>query len=111
MQHARVAVIGSDTKDKLFSGRNALHEKVRIDGISFEVIGVLAAKMQAGDDNINRVGYVPFTTMADLKDTHYLDTIWFNYETPEYLRLEQSVRNTLAPAHKFEPADRRALLV
>jgi putative ABC transport system permease protein len=110
-QRAHVVVLGSEAKEKLFSGRNALHEKVRIDGISFEVIGVLAPKMQAGDDNINRVGYVPFTTMADLKDTHYLDTIWFNYETPEYLRLEQSVRNTLAPAHKFEPADRRALLI
>ena len=110
-QRAHVVVLGSEAKEKLFSGRNALHEKVRIDGISFEVIGVLAPKMQAGDDDINRVGYVPFTTMADLKDTHYLDTIWFNYETPEYLRLEQSVRYILAPAHKFEIADRRALLI
>ena len=37
--------------------------------------------MQAGDDNINRVIYIPFTTMSGLKDTHYLDSIWFNYET------------------------------
>lgn len=110
-QRAHVVVLGSEAKEKLFSGRNALHERVRVDGISFEVIGVLAPKMQAGDDNINRVGYVPFTTMADLKDTHYLDTIWFNYETPEYLRLEQSVRYILAPNHKFNPSDRRALLI
>jgi putative ABC transport system permease protein len=110
-QRAHVVVLGSEAKEKLFSGRSALHEKIRIDGVSFEVIGVLAPKMQAGDDNINRVGYVPFTTMADLKDTHYLDTIWFNYETPEYLRLEQSVRYTLAPPHKFEPQDRRALMI
>jgi len=111
MQRAHVIVLGSEAKEKLFSGRNALHERIRIDGISFEVIGVLAPKMQAGDDNINRVGYVPFTTMSDLKDTHYLDTIWFNYETPEYLRLEQSVRYILAPQHKFDPKDRRALLI
>ncbi len=45
--------------------------------------------MQAGDDNINRVIYIPFTTMSDLKDTHYLDSIWFNYETPAYEDLEQ----------------------
>jgi len=45
MQHARVAVIGSDTKDKLFSGRNAIGERIRVDGISFEVVGVLAPKM------------------------------------------------------------------
>ncbi len=111
MQHARVAVIGSDTKDKLFSGRNAIGERIRVDGISFEVVGVLAPKMQAGDDNVNRVIYIPFTAESDLKDTHYLDSIWFNYETNEYKRLEQSVRYLMAPLHQFNPADRRALFV
>jgi len=111
MQRARVAIIGSDTREKLFSGRNALGEYIRIDGISFEVVGVLAPKMQAGDDNINRIVYVPFTTMSDLKDTHYLDSIWFNYETNDYQRIEQSVRYIMAAQHKFNPADRRALFV
>src|SRR5580698_3105989 len=92
IQRARVAVIGSETKEQLFSGRNALGEHIRINGISFEVIGILGPKMQAGDDVINRVVYIPFTTMNDVKDTHYLDTIWFNYETNDYLRIEQSVR-------------------
>ena len=110
-QRARVAVIGSETKEKLFSGRNALGEHIRVDGISFEVIGVLNPKMQAGDDNINRVVYVPFTTMSDLKDTHYLDSVWFNYETNDYERIEQSVRYIMAAQHKFNPADRRALFV
>jgi len=104
-------VLGSEAKEKLFSGRNALHERVRIDGLSFEVIGVLAPKMQAGNDDINKVNFVPFTTMSDLKDTHYLDSVWFNYETTEYLKLEQAVRYTLAMQHQFNPADRRALLV
>jgi putative ABC transport system permease protein len=109
MQHARVTVIGSQAKEKLFSGRDALGERIRIDGLSFEVIGVLEAKMQEGDDDINRIAYVPFTTMSDLKDTHYLDSIWFNYETPEYERLEQSARAILATEHKFDPTDRRAV--
>jgi putative ABC transport system permease protein len=111
IQRARVAVIGSETKDKLFSGRNALGEHIRLDGISYEVVGVLAAKMQAGDDNINRVVYVPFTSMSDLKDTHYLDSIWFNYETNDYERIEQSVRYIMAAQHRFNPTDRRALFV
>jgi putative ABC transport system permease protein len=111
-QHARVAVIGSEAKDKLFSGRNALGERIRVDGISFEVVGILSAKMQEGDNSdINRAVYIPFTTMSDLKDTHYLDSIWFNYETPEYARLEQSARTVLATEHKFNPTDRRAVRV
>jgi putative ABC transport system permease protein len=111
IQRARVAVIGSETKDKLFSGRNAIGEYIRIDGISFEVIGVLSGKMQAGDDDVNRVVYIPFTTMSDLQDTHYLGSIWFNYETNDYMRIEQSVRYLLATQHKFNPSDRRALYV
>jgi putative ABC transport system permease protein len=111
MQRARVAVIGSEAKEKLFSGRNALGERIRIDGLSFEVVGILNAKMQEGDDDINRTIYVPFTTMSDLKDTHYLDSIWFNYETPEYERLEESVRGVLSTEHKFSQADRRAVRI
>ena len=112
LQRAHVAVIGPEAKEKLFSGRNALHERIRIDGISFEVIGILTPKMQPGDDNnVNRVIYIPFTTVADLKDTHYLDAIWFSYEGSDYLKLEQSVRYLLAMQHKFNPTDRRALMV
>jgi putative ABC transport system permease protein len=111
IQRARVAVIGSEAKDKLFSGRNALGERIRVEGLSFEVIGVLSAKMQEGNSDINRVVYVPFTTMGDLKDTHYLDSIWFTYLTPEYERLEQSVRSIIATQHKFNQSDRQAVRV
>jgi putative ABC transport system permease protein len=111
VQRSRVAVIGSEAKEKLFSGRNALGEHIRADGLSFEVVGVLKAKMQEGNDDINRVVYVPFTTMSDLKDTHYLDTIWFNYQTPEYERIEPAVRTILSAQHKFNETDRQAVRV
>lgn len=111
LQRGHVAVIGSEAKDKLFSGRNALGEHIRVDGLSFEIIGVLTAKMQEGNDDINRVVYVPFSTMSDLKDTHYLDSIWFTYQTPEYQSLENSVRTIMAIPHKFNKADRQAVRV
>lgn len=111
VERARVAVVGSEAKEKLFSGRNALGERIRLDGLSFEVVGVLSPKMQEGNDDINRVVYIPFTTMADLKDTRYLDSIWFNYQTPEYERLEQAVRTVLAVPHRFNQADHQAVRV
>jgi len=111
VQRARVAVIGSEAKEKLFSGRNALGERIRVDGLSFEVVGILSAKMQEGNDDINRTVYVPFTTMGDLKDTHYLDTIWFNFETPEFERIEPAVRTILSTQHKFSETDREAVRV
>jgi putative ABC transport system permease protein len=111
IQRARVAVIGSEAREKLFSGRNALGEHIRLDGLSFEVIGVLKAKMQEGNDDINRVIYIPFSSVGDLKNTHYLDSIWFTYQTPEYESLEQSVRSIMATQHKFNQTDHQAVEV
>jgi len=110
-QRARVAVIGSEAKEKLFSGRNAIGERVRINGLSFEVIGVLKPKMQEGDNNNNRIVYIPFSSMIDLQDTHYLGAIWFSYEVNDYQGLERRVRDVLAAEHKFDAKDRRALLI
>jgi len=111
MQHSRVAVIGSEAKTKLFSGRFALGEYIRMNGISFQVIGVLEPKMQEGDDNINRIIYIPFTTMSDIKNTQYLDGIWMDYEGLDYEKAERMVRSTMAQAHSFRPDDRRAIFV
>ncbi len=110
-QRARVAVIGAEAKDKLFSGRDAIGEYIRLDGLSFKVIGVYSPKMQEGDNNINRLIFIPFTTASDLMDTHYLKSIWFNYETNEFEHVEQLVRKVMATQHKFDPADRRGLMI
>ena len=111
LQRARVVVIGSEAKEKLFSGRKALHERIRIDGLSFEVVGVVSPKMQESNSDINRTLYVPFTTMGDLKDTHYLDSIWFTYATPEHEKLEMTVRSLLASQLKFNQTDQQAVFV
>jgi putative ABC transport system permease protein len=109
-QRNHVAVIGSQAKTKLFSGIFPLGQTVRLNGISFEVIGVLKAKMQEGDDNINRLVYIPFSTMGDIKDTKYLDGIWFNYRG-DPKAVEHALRNTLAASHAFRPSDRNAIWV
>ncbi len=110
-QKGRVAVIGSEAKTKLFSGVYALGQRIRINGISFEVIGVIEPRMQEGDSDINRQIYIPFSAMGDLKDTHYLDGIWLDYETDQYEMVERGIRTTLADAHGFKPDDNRAIFV
>lgn len=109
---ARVCVLGSESKEKLFSGRFALGEKIRINGIPYEVVGVLKPRPQQGEQNsINRVVYIPFTTLSDFRDTRYIDMIWLDFLGYDYQGVERSVRNTLAQQHSFRPDDRRALLV
>jgi putative ABC transport system permease protein len=109
--HARVVVLGSEAKQKLFSGQYPLGEKVRIDGMSFEVIGVLKPKMQEGDDDINRKNWIPFVTMGDIRNTEYLGGIWLDYDGMAYMEVERGIRSTLASIHGYNPADRRAVFV
>lgn len=110
-QRAHVCVIGSEAKTKLFSGEWAVGENIRLNGVIFTIIGVLSPKMQeGGDDNRNRIIYIPFSTFSDLKDTHYLDAIWFSYHG-DHLQIEKSLRATMAAAHHFTPADHNALHV
>jgi len=109
---ARVCVLGSESKEKLFSGRFALGEKIRINGIPYEVVGVLKPRPQQGAENsINRVVYIPFPTLSDFRDTRYIDMIWLNFLGYDYQGVERSVRKTLAEQHSFRPDDKRALLV
>ena len=110
-QRAHVCVIGSEAKTKLFSGGWGLGESIRLNGEMFTIVGVLNPKMQEGEDSdINRQIYIPFNTMSDLKDTQYLDGIWFSYTGDNELA-EKSLRETLAAAHHFRPSDHNAVYV
>src|SRR5215469_11289198 len=107
-----VCVLGSESKEKLFSGRFPLGERIRINGIPYEVVGVLKARPQQGAENsINRVVYIPFPTMSDFRDTRYIDMIWLDFLGYDYQGVERSVRNTLAQQHSFRPDDKRAVMV
>ena len=105
----RVAVISSDAKLKLFSGQYALGQNIRVEGISYKVVGVLAPHMQEGDDSVNKTVYIPFSSMSDFKDTHYLDGIWMSYEGSDFELLEKQVRGALAQQYNFKPDDKRAV--
>src|SRR2546426_2007414 len=108
--HTRVAVIGSDTKKKLFSGQNALGENIRVDGISYQIVGVLKHQIQNGDDNINEHVYVPFSAMRDLANTHYLSAVVMEYEG-DHAKVVKAIRDSMGFHHNFDPKDRRAVFV
>jgi len=109
-QRAHVCVIGSEAKTKLFSGGWAVGEDIHLNGETFTIVGVLVPKMQESEDDINRQLYIPFNTMSDLKDTEYVDGIWFSYTGDNQLA-EKGLRETLAAAHHFRPSDHNAIYV
>jgi putative ABC transport system permease protein len=48
--------------------------------------------------------------MSDIKDTYYVDSIWFNYRGDNMLA-EKSLRDIMAAAHHFRPSDHNAIRV
>ncbi len=89
----------------------AVGERIRIDGVSFEVIGVGAPRMQEGDNDNNRVVYVPYNSMDVVKDNHYLDGIWLDSLGLDHDKMDRTIRDTLATAHNFKSDDHRAIFV
>lgn len=110
-RHALVAAIGSDAKDKLFSGMVAVGDDIRVDGVEFQVVGVVKPRMQEADDDDNRSIYIPYSSMDVLKDNHYLDGIWMDSLGLDHDKLDATVRSTLGTAHGFKIDDQRAIFL
>lgn len=60
---AAVAVIGDTVREELFDGTDPIGQKIRVGQASIEIIGILAAKGQAGMGNQDDTLIMPLTTL------------------------------------------------
>jgi putative ABC transport system permease protein len=108
----RVAFLGTDVAKTLFSNIPPVGETVRIAGVSFEVVGVLAQKAQLSSyfwpDAMSV--FVPYTTLKQLVPQQYLDYLVYQAVLPseQDVALRQ-VREVLGARHHFDPRDERAV--
>src|SRR5262249_52894660 len=93
------------------SGMPAVGESIRINGGTFQVVGVANARMQEGDDDDNRTVYIPYNSMDVLQDTHYLNGMWLDSQGLGHDKLKQTIRESLALTHGFKPSDQRAVFI
>jgi putative ABC transport system permease protein len=105
------AVLGSEAKDKLFSGVSPVGQTIRINDVSFQVVGVLQPRMQESGDNTNRIIYITYGSMGVLQDTHYIGGIWMDSLGLDHNHLTTVIRSALAAAHNFKSDDQRAVFV
>lgn len=63
-QNTQVAVLGAAIATKLFKSQNPLGKTLQIDGLSFQIVGIMEAKGSSLGDNPDETVYVPITTMA-----------------------------------------------
>ncbi|NUQ69650.1 MAG: ABC transporter permease [Chthonomonadales bacterium] len=60
---AKVCVIGSEIKGKLFGRRPAIGNEIDIQGVTATVVGVLARKGRSGEGNTDKTVLAPITTI------------------------------------------------
>jgi putative ABC transport system permease protein len=110
-EHRHVVIFGPHAAQKLFNGYPPVGESIEIEGHVFQVIGVLANKIQDSSNNgpDNENAFVPFDTMRMIKDQRDPDSIVFQPSSPDlHIKAIQAVRAVLADRHHFDPKDDKA---
>jgi putative ABC transport system permease protein len=106
----RVAVVGWELLKNMFPGTPAVGATILLNGLSFDVIGVVSKVGQDGNNGTNARIFIPIETMRNLfrlKEQNTEDAISFlNYRplTPTGdLEAKREVHEILARRHGFDP--------
>ncbi len=109
-QHRRVCVIGIEMVRNMFPGRPAVGSKVLLNGIEFEVIGVLAKIGREENNGTNFRIFLPVETMRQLfpiKGDNAEDAISFlNYRPrvrEDHALAKAELHQIIARRHGFDP--------
>ena len=106
----RVAVVGWELLKNIFPGRPAVGSAILLNGVRFEIIGVVSKVGQDGNNGTNARIFIPIATMRNLfrlRGQNSEDAISFlNYRplTPSgNLVAKQEVHDILGRRHGFDP--------
>jgi len=110
----RVAFLGTEVARNLFGNSPAVGQTIRIRGLSFEVVGVLADKAQLSSyfwpDKYSV--FIPHSVTEQLFHQDYLDTIVVQTIAPAFHdQGMKQVKGMLAERHRFDSRDERALMI
>ena len=113
-QKARMAVMGANAAHKMFGDMPPNGESMTINGLQFEVVGVLKSKTQISNYNTpdNESIFIPYSTASLLTNTKYPDDIVWTPVNPQFRAdAVRQVRETLGRIHNFAPKDDRAVQI
>ncbi|MBZ5489969.1 MAG: ABC transporter permease [Acidobacteriia bacterium] len=114
-QKRQVCVLGFQMMRNLFPGRPAIGSTVLLNGIRFEVVGVLA-NIGRQENNLNNVRlYIPFATMHQyfpMKNEHTPDDIGNLILKPvsrdKHAGAVEQIHRIIARNHGFDPSNKDA---
>jgi len=111
IEHRRVAFLGGRVKEQLFSGRPAVGEEVLISGVRFQVIGVMARKIQLSNyfSSDDESVWIPYSAASELWNTRYGDVLVFAPVAPQFEKKAMAqVLAAVAERQQFSPTDPKA---
>jgi putative ABC transport system permease protein len=112
MDRRRVIFLGGRLREQLFSGRPAVGETVLVSGVRFQVIGVMARKIQMSNyfSSDDESSWIPYSAASDLWDTKYASVLLFEPIAPQFeKRAEAQVLAAVATRQQFSPTDPKAI--
>jgi len=109
-ERRRVAVVGWELLKNVFPARPAVGSSILLNGVGFDVIGVVTKVGQDGNNGTNARIFMPIETMRNLfplKAENSEDAISFiNYRPitrDQHLRAKQEVHKIIGRRHGFDP--------
>jgi putative ABC transport system permease protein len=112
LERRRVIFLGGRLREQLFSGRPAVGETVQVAGVSFQVIGVMARKIQLSNyfSSDDQSSWIPYSAAGDLWNTRYASVLVFEPIAPQFeKRAEAQVLAAVATRQQFSPTDPKAI--
>ena len=102
---ARVALVGATLVRELFDGRNPVGEFVRLNKLSFQVIGVLPEKGASMFRDQDDLIVIPSTTaMRRLFGRVYLNNVEIEVRSPEVMEeVQEAVKAIMIRNHRLPP--------
>jgi putative ABC transport system permease protein len=112
LERRRVIFLGNRLREKLFSGRPAVGEMVLVGGVSFQVVGVMARKIQLSNyfSSDDESSWIPYSAAGDLWNTRYASVLVFEPIAPQFeKRAMAQVLAAIASRQQFSPTDPKAI--
>ena len=112
LERRRVVVLGGRLREKLFAGRPAVGEIVRISGVRFTVIGTMDRKLQISNyfNSDDECAFIPYTAASDMWDGRYANVLVFSSVNPSFENAAiQQVRDAVGKRQRFSGQDKRAI--
>jgi putative ABC transport system permease protein len=112
LERRRVIFLGNRLREQLFSGRPAVGETVLVRGVPFQVVGVMARKIQLSNyfSSDDQSSWIPYSAAGDLWNTRYGAVLVFEPIAPQFeKRAEAQVLAAVASRQQFSPTDPKAI--